>query len=224
MSEQLQPTAFEVKDCALIGISTGRRAQSLREMRDILQDVHVNSIYYHFWGHLLRPRFDNPEYMNDFATWAHNCLHDHKLAEQLGVIDPADFDSLEELREELVNVIEERLDESETVRWASVDEQFHFIRSQIVIFDTHVTVEDPMELASLIPTMSLGSIFYHFIDARTREPRGTDDFVAWLVDAGGEYETLCLSLNAVDPYFATLSELRQTLATVFSTCLRREAS
>ncbi len=224
MSEKQQPAAFEIKDCALIGISTGRRAQSLREMRDILQDVHEDSIYYHFWGHLLRPRFDNPEYMNDFATWAHNCLHDRKLSEQLGVIDPADFDNLEELRQELVNVIEERLDESDTVRWASVDEQFHFIRSQIVVFDTHVSVGDPAELASLIPTMSLGSIFYHFIDARTREPRGTDDFVAWLADVGDEYESLCFSLNAVDPYFATLSELRQTLAAVFSSCLRREAS
>jgi len=224
MSEERQLSAFEVKDCALIGICTGRRAQSLRELRDILQDVHPHSIYYHFWGHLLRPRFDNPEYTNDFATWAHDSLHDRKLAEQLAVIDPADFDNLEALRQELIDVIEERMDESETVRWASVDEQFHFIRSQIVVFNTRISADNPAELAALVPTMSLGSIFYHTIDARTRDPRGSDDFVAWMADAGEEYESLCLALNAVDPYFSTLSELRLTLAEVFGSCLRRDAS
>ena len=53
---------FAVKDCALIAISTGTHAQNLRELRDRLETVHPGCIYYHFWGGLLRPQFDEPEY------------------------------------------------------------------------------------------------------------------------------------------------------------------
>ena len=48
---------FIVKDCALIAIATGIRAQNLRELRDRLRDIDLNCVYYHFWGGLLRPRF-----------------------------------------------------------------------------------------------------------------------------------------------------------------------
>lgn len=222
MSDEPAVIPFEINDCALVGIATGRRAQSLREMRDILQDIHPGSIYYHFWGHLLRPTFDNPEYMNDFAGWAHGCLHDRRLAEQLGVIDAAEFDDLEALRQEVIDVIEERLDESEIVPWTQADRQFHFIRSQIVVFDTHAVIEDPRDLVDVIPTMSLGSIFYHFIDAGTREPRGTSDFVSWLTPAGEEYADLCAELNAIDPYFAPLIEVRQNLAEILNDYFGRE--
>ena len=57
MSDEQTIIPFEINDCALVGIATGRRAQSLREMRDILLDIHPGSIYYHFWGGLLRPYF-----------------------------------------------------------------------------------------------------------------------------------------------------------------------
>ena len=62
---------FAIKDCALAHIATGRRAQTLRELRDILRDVHPGCIYHHFWGTLLRPQFSDREYNNDFAAWCH---------------------------------------------------------------------------------------------------------------------------------------------------------
>ena len=61
---------FSVRDCALVAIATGLRAQSLREFRDALLQAPQESVYYHFWGRLLRPRFDDTEFHNDFATWA----------------------------------------------------------------------------------------------------------------------------------------------------------
>src|SRR5687767_14391939 len=44
-SSNMEP--FVVKDCTLVAIATGRRAQNLRELRDQLQIVHPGSIYYH---------------------------------------------------------------------------------------------------------------------------------------------------------------------------------
>lgn len=206
---------FVVKDCALTAISTGRRAQNLRELRDGLQTVHPGSIYYHFWGGLLRPRFDDPEYNNDFAAWARHGLHDATLAERLGIIDPA-YNDIEELRRELIETIEERLDETESPAWSPRDRQFNFIRGQTVVFDTHRRIADPRELARALPEMSVGSVYYHVIDARRREPIGSDDFRAWLLQFGDRHGELSARLAQVDPYFVSLPELRRDLAGIFA--------
>jgi hypothetical protein len=57
---------FQIKDCTLIAIATGERVRNLRELRERLHDIDPNSICYHFWGGLLRPRFDDSEYHPDF--------------------------------------------------------------------------------------------------------------------------------------------------------------
>jgi len=117
---------FAVKDCALLTISQGERAQNLRELRDRIRSVHPGSIYHHFWGGLLRPVFDDPEYRNDFAVWASRGLHDIRLAERLAIVDPTSFAILEDLRQELLEVVEERLEESEFVPWPKPTSSFFF--------------------------------------------------------------------------------------------------
>ncbi len=206
---------FAIKDSALMAIATGKRAQNLRELAELLREIGPDSIYYHFWGGLLRPRFDNPEYHNDFAIWAANSLHDKILAERLAVIDPTGFHSLEGLRQELIDVIEEFLDEKDIPLWAKRDDQFEFIRSQIVVFDTRKAVEGPEGFRSVLPTLSLGSIFYHFIDARQRNQDAIDDFRNWLMGFGARYEPLCERIKCIDPYFASLSRLRDELTDAF---------
>jgi len=205
--------SLRLKDCSILAIATGKRAQNTRELRDQLQLIDPSSIYYHFWGGLLRPKFDDPEYANDFAAWAHHGLHDDVLAERLGVIDPTEFDTLEALRAELVEVIEARLDETEHVFWARSDQQFNFIRSRLVVFDTKTHITEPKQLPEVLSRISVSSLFYHFIDARRRTPDGVDDFRHWLTDVWGKtYEPLGWKLAEVDHYFTTLSDLRTELS------------
>jgi Family of unknown function (DUF5752) len=206
---------FAIKDCALATMATGRRAQTLGELRDVLRDIHPGCIYYHFWGTLLRPQFTDREYNNDFASWCHHSLHDNTAAERLAVIDPADFADMEELRRELIEVIEERLDETELMLFARTDQQFYFTRSVIVVFDTNLRMRRPAELARAIPELSVGSIFYHFIDARRRQPFAMDDFRAWLTSWGPEHKAVCDSVAEIDPYFESLFVLRRRLAEAF---------
>jgi hypothetical protein len=206
---------FTLRDCTLIAIATGRRAQNLRELRDGLGVVHQESIYYHFWGGLLHPRFDDPEFNNDFAAWVGEDLHEPRLAERLGVIDPTEHHNLEELRQELIDVIENRLDESDYVPWAKADKRFHFIRSKIVVFDTHHAIKEPRMLVPAAESMSLSSVFYHFIDARRRTPDRVDDFSTWLLGFGDDYESLRQQIVTIDPFFVTLAELRDKLRSLF---------
>jgi hypothetical protein len=215
---------FAIKDCALAMIATGRRAQTLRELRDILRDVHPGCIYHHFWGTLLRPQFSDREYNNDFANWCHHSLHDSAAAERLAVVDPADYSEMEELRQELIEVIDERLDETELMLFARADQQFHFARSVIVVFDTHRRLSHPQELVDALPQLSVGSVFYHFIDARTRGPIAVDDFQAWLTGLGTEYSELCDAVAKIDPYFESLFTLRDRLTDVFVQYFRPASS
>lgn len=203
---------FEIKDCALIALATGRRATTLKELRDNLAVIDVDSLYFHFWGSLLQPRFEEREYNNDFAAWARHSLHNPVLAEQLAVIDPTDYDELEELREELLQIVDEQLDEREYLSWERASERFEFIRSQIVVFDTGQRITSPGELPQVMPHLSAGSVFYHFIDARRRLPERIDDFRYWLVRFGADYDALRDRLAGIDPYFGALTGLREQLS------------
>lgn len=207
--------AFAVKDCALIAIATGRRAMSLVQLRDSLETVNADSIYFHFWGGLLEPRFEEREFNNDFAAWVRHAVHDSVLAERLAMLDPGQESDLEQLRQELLDVIDARLDESEYLYWVRATRGFEFIRSQIVVFDTGRRLQRPEELPQVIAALSTGSLFYHFIDARRRQPDGADDFRAWLRDYGECYAGVCAALDGVDPYFGSLTELRSELTEVF---------
>ena len=206
---------FAVKDCALITIATGIKVQNLKEFAVALKNVPLGSIYHHFWGRLLRALFDEPEYNNDFASWASRGLHDKPLAEQLSMVIPTDYEDLEGLRQELMEVIERRLDESEYVPWSKADQQFHFLKSQIVIFDTGIRYDNPAELVPQISKLSTGSIYYHFIDARNRTEERHDDFSSWLNGFGNEFDELSKNLCSVDPYFSSLKEIRLIVSNIF---------
>lgn len=215
MPAQETTTEFAVRDCALIAIATGERAETLKELRDTLVRIDRASVFHHVWGGLLGARFGEREYHNDFAGWARHGLHDRKLAERLAMVDPTTSPDLDDLRRDLVEIIEDRLDESEALPWVRATRRFHFIRSQIVVFDTRIRCRTPEEMAERIPSLSPSSLFYHFIDARRRSPEGSDDLRSWLASFGPRVEGLGRALAELDPYFVSLVELRDEVARVF---------
>jgi hypothetical protein len=215
---------FVLKDCALIAIATSKRASTLKEFRYHLDNLSSDSLYYHFWANLLLPHFEEREYINDFASWVRHGLSDTKLAEQLALIDPTLFDDIEDLRYQILERIDDRLEESEYLQWIYAWQRFEFIRSQIVVFNTRIEITEPSEMPGLIPAMSVSSIFYHFIDARRRTPNKVDDFRQWLTLFGETYQPLIDQLTGIDPYFINLVELRQQLATLFQNYFAERAS
>lgn len=206
---------FKVMDCAPTILALGRSAQTLRELRDHVAAVPLQSILHHFYGSLLRPAFDHPEYRNDFALWARQQLHDAPLAERLGVIDPMLFKEQEDIRQHLIDVIEDRLAELEHLPITPRGREFHFLRSQFVVLDTGITAGTPAQLGALIPRLSTGSIYFHFIEARRRAPLMTDDFSAWLSAWGPVQQPVCDRLKGIDFQLWTLTELRKRISDCF---------
>ena len=211
---------FKIKDCALAALATGGKAQNLKELNKNIEEVESGSLYYHFWGGLLQPRFDDPEYNNDFASWIRHTLHDKVLAERTGMIDPTEYPDLEQLREILHDIIEERLDELQHLSWCKIDEQFHFVTSQIVVFNTNNTIKKGADLVDVIPKMTPSSIFYHFIDSRRRTFGNIDDFSTWLYGFEGKYNDLIYQLSTIDPFFTSLTELRSNLSHIVKNYFR----
>lgn len=209
------PAPFRIRDCALITLATGRSAQNLRELRDRMREAPGSSIYHHFHESVLRPSFDDPEYRNDFALWARRGLRDIALSERLAAIDPLDFSDTESLREALLEVVDDRLSELTYVPWVPAGEEFHFLRSQVVVLDTGLRANAPADLATLIPSLPTGSVFFHFIEARRRVPEGVDDFSAWLVDWGPGFDRVRQRLAAIDYYAWSLARIRDRIAASF---------
>lgn len=210
-------TPFEVKDCALLVRMSGLPpATNLRELRDRIAACNENVLFHHYCETTLRTTFDNPDYRNDFAVWAKLYLGDRVLAERLGILDPYSFHSLEELRTTTLELIDERLSESQMVPWARPGDEFFFMEATTVVFSAGVRIAHPSRLAPYIRKMTNGSVYYHFLEARRRPPLGLDDFSAWLAECGEEYRPYIEALASIDFYFHTLQHLRREIARVLT--------
>jgi hypothetical protein len=214
---------FVVMDCTLLTRMSGLPpALNLRELRDRITICSENVLYHHFCETTLRPTFDDPEYRNDFAVWAKRSLGDRVLAERLGIIDPYETDSMEDLRRLSLDIIEERL--SELTYWVRMVRQggeFYFMEAKNIVFDTGERIVNPRKLPDSVRHMTNGSIYYHFLEALRRPPLQKDDFTAWLSGIGESGKPYLEAIARIDPYFKTLGELRNELVRVLRKAANR---
>ena len=205
-------TPFAVKDCALLIRMSGLPpAINLRELRERIAACSENVLFHHFCEPLLRPAFDHPDYRNDFAVWVKWYLTDRVLAERLGILDPFSMGSLEELRAVTLDIIDERLSEVVVIPSAAQGDEFFFLETTTVVFQTEDQVMHPRDLAMAIEGMTNGSVYYHFLEARRREPVGKDDFSVWLMEEENKNAKYIRALESIDFYFHSLSNLKEDL-------------
>jgi len=203
---------FIIKDCTLLIRMSGiKEAANLRELRDRVSACREDVLYHHFCETLLRSSFDYPDYHNDFAIWAKFSLEDRVLAERLGILDPYSMESLEALRDATLEILDERLSQLPTNPAVTKGNEFYFLQATTAVFETGDIIAEPAQLPAKIGTMTNGSIFYHFIEARRRTPARIDDFSEWLSLFEDAPEGFADALGSVDFSFLTLSELRETL-------------
>ena len=215
--------SFRVKDCAIITRMAGvDSALNIRELRERIASCPIECIFHHYCETVIRPSFDYPEFRNDFSIWSAISLGDRKLAEQLGILNPYVFNSLEDLRGRIIEILDERMSELQYIPSASLGSEFYFMRSVTLVFDTGKEVHSPRNLIDHIPYMSDSSLYYHFVEARRRTPESTDDFTVFFKDFDHEYESIIKALSEIDFYFMTLKELRTTLLGVLESTFRKD--
>ena len=188
----------------------GVRAENERQLAELIDEVSLDSIYYHTHGFLLRHQFVAGAYPNDFATWVDVQVRDRVLGERLAMVDPAHFPNLQALREELVSVIDEHLRGLQVVPSALLGEPFDFIQSRIVEIPTGTEVRTLEEFRNALLDVDQSAIYFHLVEARLRLGRGRNDFAAWL-EHGLGLPALAAKVRAVDPYAGSLERARTRL-------------
>jgi hypothetical protein len=209
---EIVPAPFNVKDCALITAMGGLEpALNLRELRERIAASPPECIFHHFCETVLSPTFDDAEFRNDFAVWAARSLRDRSLAEQLGAINPYQYDNVEQLRRQVIEVIDSRLNELTFIQWAPPGLEFTLRKAVTVVFDTGITLRTPADLVDHIAAMTNSTIYFHFVVANWRRPVNVDDFTTWLESFGEATVGIVAELRSLEFYFMTLAELKSML-------------
>ena len=220
MSEPTARTAFHFHTCWELPEMLGRRAFNERELLEHLEEVPLDSIYFHTHSSCLRQRGVPGVYPNDFATWAAIQVRDRVLGEKLGIIDPQDMSDLESLRTEVVSLIDDHLSQLGSVPRVILGEPFFFMQSRVLEIPTGVKVRTLAEFRNALGEIDAAVIYMHVVEARGRRGRRRNDFAAWIDEQLGLPE-LAAAVARTNPFPFGLEEVRRRLVALCDETLRR---
>ncbi|MFC1592671.1 DUF5752 family protein, partial [Candidatus Omnitrophota bacterium] len=75
---------FIFMGCIEIRELLGKSADNEQELMELIEEVSIDSIYYHTHSYFLRHFYIAGPYPNDFANWAAIQVRDRVLGEKLG--------------------------------------------------------------------------------------------------------------------------------------------
>lgn len=206
-------TLFRFIGCSEIQEILGKQAEDERQLAEFLEEVPLDSVYYHTHSFFLRSRFIERTYPNDFAQWVGEQVRDYLLAERLCMVDPFAFSSLEALREELISIIDDHLSSMPTVPRVGFGSPFYFNRSRILEVPTGIEVNTLPEFRNAISEVDVSALYFHVFEAHMRLQRNENDFSAWIRGAL-KLPDLADQIKALNPYLSSLERLRSSLLTM----------
>lgn len=189
---------------------TGQTARTLPELLSVLREISGSCVFYHTHHLFLSHHFEKPVVYNGFANWVSEALQEDALAEKLSAIDLLAFTSIRQLREAIVSMIEAHLEKIDgRLRECPPGDEFHFCKSKSFIMPTGIVASDVPDFFAKLRGITNVSLYFHFLEARLRLERRTNDFSQWL-RWRGEVE-LADSVDRLDPYVVTLDELKDQI-------------
>jgi hypothetical protein len=164
-------------------------------------------VFHHTYNSLLDRHFVSGAPQNDFVHWVANTLRLRALAERLAAVDAYEFTDLQELRKGIVDVLDAHFAAGGENPSAPPEEEFHFLESVSVATPTPFVVADLAEFGDALARVGIRSIYYHWLTARLRLGRKSNDFSVWLAESLGE-PALAQSFEQIDPGVGTLEDAR----------------
>lgn len=193
---------------------TGKKARTLRELAEIIKEVPGSSIYYHTHVFLQKHQYLSPDPPNEFACWVSQILGEYKLGEELASIDICRFSTIRELREKIINTIENHLfEDKEPLRYAPQGMEFEFIKAHSFVVPTGFVAHNLEEFEAILNKITIDSIYFHIFEARLRLEKGINDFSFW-IGTSANAPRLANIIAALDPYTFTTEGLRRKLIDV----------
>jgi hypothetical protein len=210
---------FEFRQSVSILKSTGKKAGTLRELREQIASISEESIYHHTYQYFQKGHVR--EYTNDFAHWAGESLEERALSERLSNIDPYTYADISELRAAILSVIDDHLDTFPEPREAMQRDEFHFTQTVTLVYPAGMRARNLAEFLMAIKYVDSGSIYYHFYEARKRLGATVDDFTAWLEGALDKKE-LAVRIRAIDPFMHSIEGIREHIAAAIEEELKQD--
>ena len=210
---------FEFKQCMTLLKSTGKRAKTLRELREHIAGISDRSLCHHTYEYFLKGHV--LEYTNDFAHWAGESLEERALGEHLSSIDPYDYRDGGELRAELLRVIDGYLASFPEPRAVLAGDAFYFNETVAVVFPAGIRVRNLAEFLMAVRHIDRNAIYYHYFDARRRRGDGKDDFSAWLSESLGQAD-LGRKIAAIDPFMLSIERIREHIVSHVEAAVRMD--
>lgn len=189
---------------------TAFKADTLNQFLAGLQACPEDSIFQHTFRTLQEHHFIREGFSNDFAQWILTDCNQPALAEQLASVDVRDFTSIQDLRKQFVEVVEEHLQLHPADADQPARKTFYFCASDIVVIPTKFVARTLAEFVQDLKAVSVHSIHHHFIEARLRLQLLSNDFSEWLRE-GFRLEGAAHALNQIDIYSVTLEDVRRQI-------------
>ena len=209
--------------CSELQEILGKEADDEKRLVELIEEVPLDSIYYHTHSFFLRHHYIPGAYANDFAQWVATQVRDLVLGERLAVLDPFDFKNLEALREELISIIDDHLSRTSVVPRVIFGKPFYFKQSRIIEVPTGLRARTLQDFRSALSDVEISAIYYHMFEARIRLPREESDFSLWIRKYLGLPE-LSERIRALNPYIGSLERLRSSLLVACDEFLTKEGA
>lgn len=199
----------------------GHRARDERELMERLEQVPAGSVYCHTHSVFLRHPQLTRTYPNDFANWVAAHIRDQVLAERLSVVDPFQFASLEELREELVSVIDHHISTLHPVPRVVFGDPFFFVQSHVLEVSTGLEAWTLSDFRRCLAAVDASAVYFHVLDAKARRGLRAGDFADWIGNQLG-LVSLAEEIGRINPYLGGLEQIRLQTLQLVDAELRRE--
>jgi hypothetical protein len=199
----------------------GRSARDEQQLLEAIEEIPLDSLSYHTHSFFLRHQYIAGPYPNDFATWAAIQVRDRVLGEKLGILDPYDFENLEALRTEIVNIIDEHLSQLQITPRVIYGEPFHFMQSRIIEVPTGLEARTLTEFKNILATVDASAVYYHNFEAILRLGRRMGDFALW-IEEQLHLPELAQKISRIDFYMASLESVRHQILKLCGGVLEKE--
>ncbi len=198
---------FQFCSSASLEKLTGRKAHNLDELLELVKTCSSSSIFYHTFSAFRKLREVQTPYTNDFAVWIMRGLSEEALAEKLLAIDLAEYNTIERLRSRIIELLEGYRSENPQSFEKTATEPFYLYSLVRFVYLTDKFAYNLSSFREVLDTISIDSIYYHFIESRLQTGLQSDDFSNWM-EENQDYKKLAERIRKIDMNIYTLEELR----------------
>ncbi len=211
---------FQFMSSASLEMLTGRTAANVEELEEIITTCSESSIFYHTFSALLKMREAQAPYNSDFSAWVAENLHAPALAEKLTAVDFSEYRTVEGLRKRLLEIIRTYREQWSGASRASCSEPFYLHDVRRFVYLTDKFAYDLASFRELLPSISIYSLYFHFIESRLSANLDCNDFSTWIDETVGLSE-LARRIRKIDISVYTIEGLRQRIIDVVDEYLEK---